>query len=246
MFGTGRRIGALHGFTLTGSQFEPLAEAGLQIHAPDLPGHGATGGDSVDTASTVGALGQWLASFGEPIPLLGYSQGGRMALLTALEYPRLVDRLILVSASPGVHGEERRAERQLRDEALAKHIETVGIDAFVDEWLAAPITGTTHLEASARHTDRAARMENTAAGLAASLRGMGQGAQPYVGDRISELPMPILTVSGGTDDRYIQLAAEMASVAPEGAHRTIDHAGHNVVLDAPRELADVVLAFLTD
>jgi 2-succinyl-6-hydroxy-2,4-cyclohexadiene-1-carboxylate synthase len=246
VFGTGRPIGALHGFTLTGAQFEALACTGLQIHAPDLPGHGATVVDSVDVPTTVGALGAWLATFDEPIPLLGYSQGGRMALLVALEYPLLVDRLILVSASPGLRGEEQRTDRRVRDEALAQRIEAIGLDAFLDEWLAGPIPGTAHLDESARRTDRSVRAENTAIGLASALRGIGQGSQPFVGDRIGDLAMPLLTVSGRTDDRYDQLAETMASEALNGIHRSIDDAGHNVLVDAPDELTRLVLGFLDD
>lgn len=244
MYGTGRTFGALHGFTLTGAQFEPLSDAGLEIHAPDLPGHGDTVVDPVDPASTVGALGEWLASFHEPVPLLGYSQGGRMALLAALEYPTFVDRLILVSASPGIRDEEQRAERRARDGALARRIEAVGIDVFLDEWLTGPITGTAHLDEAVRRRDRLVRRGNTATGLAAALRGIGQGSQPYVGDRIETLAIPLLTVSGRNDTRYDRLAGAMASAAPDGIHRSIRNAGHNVLLDAPDEMASAVLEFL--
>jgi 2-succinyl-6-hydroxy-2,4-cyclohexadiene-1-carboxylate synthase len=246
VFGTGRPIAALHGFTLTGAQFEPLSHAGMEIHAPDLPGHGATVVDPVDPATTIGVLGEWLASFDEPIPLLGYSQGGRMALLAALEYPKIADRLILISASPGIRDEGQRAERRAGDEALAQHIEAVGIDVFLDEWLTGPITGTAHLDEVVRRRDRLVRMENTARGLASALRGIGQGSQPYVGSRLGDLAMPLLTVSGRADDRYGRLAGEMASASPNGIHRSIEHTGHNVVLEAPDELANVVFAFLDD
>jgi len=246
VFGTGRRIGALHGFTLTGAQFETLAGAGLQFHAPDLPGHGATVVESADVPTTIGALGAWLATFDEPIPLLGYSQGGRMALLVALEYPLLVERLILVSASPGLRGEEQRMARRSRDEALAQRIEAIGLDAFIDEWLAGPIPGTAHLGESARRRDRSVRAQNTAIGLASALRGIGQGSQPYVGDRIADLAMPLLTVSGRTDNRYDELAENMANKARNGIHRSITDAGHNVLIDAPDELTSLVLEFLDD
>jgi len=244
VYGTGRLLGALHGFTLTGAQFEPLADAGLEIHAPDLPGHGASVVDPVDSATTVDALGKWLASFHEPIPLLGYSQGGRMALLAALEFPALVDRLILVSASPGIRNDKQRAERRTRDEALARHIEAVGIDVFLDEWLTGPIAGTAHLDEAVRRRDRLVRRDNTAAGLAAALRGIGQGSQPYVGDRVGTLAMPLLTLSGRNDTRYDRLARAMASAATDGIHRSISNAGHNVLLEAPEEVAGVVLEFL--
>mgnify|MGYP000337875467 CR=1 FL=1 len=78
----------------------------------------------------------------------------------------------------------------------------------------------------------------------AALRGLGQGAQPYVGDRLSELEVPLLTVSGGADTAYTELARDMADAAPNGSHVVIDGAGHNVVLDAPRALVATLLNFI--
>ena len=189
-------------------------------------------------------IGRWLASFEEPVPLIGYSQGGRMALLTALDRPDLVERLIVISASPGIAGDVARADRGARDQALADHIETVGSEAFLDEWLDGPITGTSHLDAEARRQDRAVRAVNTASGLAAALRGLGQGVQPYVGDRLHELEMPLLTVSGGADTTYNGLAREMADAAPHGNHVSIGGAGHNVALDAPEALISTLADFI--
>jgi 2-succinyl-6-hydroxy-2,4-cyclohexadiene-1-carboxylate synthase len=215
----------------------------LQIHAADLPGHGETDVRPVDVPTTVNAIARWLASFGKPIPLFGYSQGGRMALLTALEHPDLVEGLVLVSASPGIPGETAREQRRARDEALASHIEAVGANAFLDEWLDGPIVGTAHLDDETARWDRSVRSVNTASGLAAALRGLGQGAQPYVGDRLGELEAPLLAVSGSDDPVYSQLASEMAEAAPQGTHISIDGAGHNVILDAPQALASALAEF---
>ncbi len=130
-----------------------------------------------------------------------------MALLVALEYPDLVDRLILVSSSPGLRDEADRKARRGSDEDLARRIETIGLDAFLTEWLEGPVTGTSHLDDDVRRTDRTVRNENTAAGLASALRVLGQGAQPFVGDRLNELSVPVLTISGERDEKYQRLAA---------------------------------------
>ena len=166
-----------------------------------------------------------------------------MALLTALEHPELVDRLVLISASPGVKGSAERARRRERDERLADHIVEVGIETFLDEWLDGPIAGTAHVDDAARKRDREMRSVNAADGLAAALRGIGQGAQPYVGDRIADLGVPLLTVSGAEDATYAGLASEMARTAPRGTHVSISGAGHNVILDDPDALARLVSDF---
>jgi 2-succinyl-6-hydroxy-2,4-cyclohexadiene-1-carboxylate synthase len=166
-----------------------------------------------------------------------------MALMAALEYPDLIERLVLVSASPGIADGEARAERQARDHRLADHIESVGVETFLDEWLAGPIAGTAHVDEERRKRDRAIRSENTATGLAAALRGIGQGAQPYVGDRIRELEVPVLTVSGRLDAAYTKLARQMADAADAGVHVSVKAAGHNVVLDAPGALRRALAGF---
>lgn len=237
-------MAAFHGFSLTGEQFAPIASRSIQLHAPDLPGHGSTRIDPADVPTTVSTLGAWLRSFDEPIPLLGYSQGGRIALLVALEYPDLVERLTLVSASPGISSEVDREARRGGDEALADRIEAIGVEAFLDEWLESSVTGTSHLSEEVRNTDRATRAENTAAGLASALRGYGQGAQPFVGDRLEELEMPVLTISGEQDEKYTHLAAEIAASTPNGQHLTIPDAAHNVVLDAPNKLTAILTEFV--
>lgn len=243
MFGTGAPIAALHGFTLTGAQFGALATAALQIHAADLPGHGATVVERVDVPTTIDAIAAWLAAFGAPVPLMGYSQGGRMALLTALDHPALVERLILISTSPGIADAEERRLRRHRDAVLADRIVEIGIDRFLDEWLAHPVTSGPRLCADAALADRTIREENTAAGLADALRGLGQGAQPYVGDRLRELSMPVLTVSGEWDERYARHAGDIAARVPDGRHVSIAGSGHNVVRDAPHPLTRAVVAF---
>ena len=166
-----------------------------------------------------------------------------MALLVALEYPNLVDRLILVSASSGVRDEADREARRIRDGALADRIETIGLDAFLDEWLAGPVAGTSHLGNEVQRADRMVRSENTAVGLASALRGLGQGSQPFVGDRLSELEMPVLTISGARDEKYTRLAAEIAGSVPDGRHISIPEAGHNVILEAPDEVAAAIEEF---
>jgi 2-succinyl-6-hydroxy-2,4-cyclohexadiene-1-carboxylate synthase len=185
-----------------------------------------------------------MASFEVPVPLIGYSLGGRMALLAALEHPDLVERLVLISASPGIAGNAARTARRAHDQALADHIEAVGSEAFLDEWLVGPITGTRHLDDEARRRDRAVRAGNTASGLAAAVRGLGQGAQPYVGDRLGDLEVPLLTVSGSTDTAYTELARDMADAVPNGFHVVIDGAGHNVILDEPCALGATLLDFV--
>jgi pimeloyl-ACP methyl ester carboxylesterase len=55
--------------------------------------------------------------------------------------------------------------------------------------------------------------------------------------------MPVFAISGERDEMYTRLAAEIAASVPNGRHRSIRDAGHNVVLDAPSELVEAVAKF---
>jgi 2-succinyl-6-hydroxy-2,4-cyclohexadiene-1-carboxylate synthase len=200
----------------------------------------------VDLTTTVIALGEWLETLDGPIPLLGYSQGGRIALVLAAARPDLVERLILISATPGIRDETQRASRAAADADLAASLRADGLSAFLDRWLDHPLVGVGALPPAVRVADRRVREENSAEGLATALTGLGQGSQRWVGDRLSDLPMPMLAVAGARDVRYTRIAREMAAAVPDGRVMVIEESGHNVVLEAPDRLAAVVDSFLAE
>ncbi|MDH3261267.1 MAG: alpha/beta fold hydrolase [Acidimicrobiia bacterium] len=237
----------LHGFTQTGEMYRELADLlGREVLGPDLPGHGRSVGVPASFASAVKGVAEVLAAAGGPVPLVGYSQGGRVALAVALERPELLSHLVLVSASAGIEDESVRAERRRSDLALVDELKARGLGVFLDRWLARPMfEGLERRGATWRATDRAARLENTAEGLAAALVGMGQGTQPFFGDRLGDLLMPVLVIAGSLDKKYASIATAMSRSLPHGTLRMIPDAGHAVVGEQPRGVADLVAGFLT-
>ncbi len=230
---------ALHGFTLHGGMFQTLAdELGATVAAPDLPGHGRTAIEPITMDSAVAAVAELLTGMPIPPVLLGYSQGGRVALQVALSHPHLVASLVLISTGPGMHSTVRKV-RRIADDALATRIERIGLERFIDEWLANPVTATDSVSPEVRRADREIRFENTAAGLAEALRGMGQASVPDSTRRISLLPMSLVMIAGERDTKYSELAHEMAATRDEDPV-IVRGAGHNVVLEAPEAVATAV------
>ncbi len=230
---------ALHGFTLNGASFERLAaELGSTVIAPDLPGHGRTNIDPITMDTTVAALVELLREIPEPPVLLGYSQGGRVALHIALRYPDLIRGLALVSTSPGL-SERARKLRIVADDALASRIERIGTELFIEEWLANPLTATDKVDAKTRQADLAIRLESSADGLAAALRGIGQASMPSSLDYFTKLTMPVAIVAGRRDEKFSALAVEMAGALSQRPV-LVNGAGHNVILEEPGEVAAVV------
>ena len=165
----------------------------------------------------------------EPGLLVGYSMGARMALHVALEYPLLVSALILISGTPGLRTETERAARRNSDNELANHIETVGTETFIDEWLAQPLfSGLT-----SQNNGRAERLRNTATGLADSLRYAGTGTQLPLWDDVTRLQMPVHLISGQHDEKFTDIARQMNDIIPSSTLNVIPAVGHTVHLENP-------------
>ncbi|MGI9665833.1 MAG: alpha/beta fold hydrolase [Acidimicrobiia bacterium] len=244
-FGEGSPLLALHGFTLTGAQFEPCAAAlNREIIAPDLPGHGNSGSSSSDIGHTVTAIAEILDTFDEPVPILGYSQGARLALLVAATTDASIDALVLVSGTAGIQDSADRSRRAAADATTAEAIRSQGIEGFLERWTTTGLTSTDHLRDDQRATDMAVRSTNTADGLAAALVGYGQGQQPSVWDQLGGIETPTLLVTGSTDSKYTSLNDRMAQLLPHARHDVIAGAGHNPLAETPKPSYTAIRSFL--
>ena len=236
------RITLLHGFSQTARCWGPLDAALSAAHGPrpiDLPGHGNRTLEPVP-ADLWGAADEVASSMSRGA-LLGYSLGGRVALHVALAHPERVTALILVSATAGIRDPAERADRRAADDRLADRIEADGVGPFLDDWLAGPLFA----GLSERYAFRDRRLANSAAGLAASLRHQGTGTQEPLWDRLAELTMPTLVVTGADDAKFTRLGAEMAaSIGPAATHVVVPGAGHTTHLESPGPTAAAILSFL--
>jgi 2-succinyl-6-hydroxy-2,4-cyclohexadiene-1-carboxylate synthase len=167
--------------------------------------------------------------------------GGRLCLHLALACPDRVRALVLVGATPGIEDAAERAARAAADAELAARIERIGLEAFVDEWLRQPLFAGLGPEAACREE----RLEGTAAGLAASLRRMGTGAQEPLWGRLGELAMPVLILAGARDAKFAALGERMAAaIGPGATFASIPGAGHAAHLEQPAAVAARVRVWL--
>jgi 2-succinyl-6-hydroxy-2,4-cyclohexadiene-1-carboxylate synthase len=243
----------LHGFTGCGLAWERavalLTEPG-RIVAPDLPGHCGAAADARDCTfdAATRAIESALDGLGiERVDLHGYSMGGRLALYFALTRPVRVRRLSLESASAGLSTASDREARIRSDEMLARFACEAGIERFVDRWERTPVLASQlGIPAQDRARVRALRLRNSVEGLAASLRGMGTGAQPYLGNRLSELARPVLVMAGDEDAKFSTIARDLARAIPDSRLMLVPGAGHTPHLEQPGHWAAALDAFIAE
>jgi 2-succinyl-6-hydroxy-2,4-cyclohexadiene-1-carboxylate synthase len=239
--GHGPRIVLVHGFTQTRECWGPVADdftVDHEVVRVDAPGHGRSGHEDADLWSGAHLLGD---TGGEAV-YVGYSMGGRLCLHLALDRPELVRGLVLIGATAGIDDDDERAERARRDDEMAGQITQLGLDAFLDKWLAQPL-----FAGLGPYDDcRAARLENKAERLAASLRHAGTGHQDPLWLRLGRLEMPVLCLAGHDDRKFRDEAARMsAAIGGNATARWVPGAGHTAHLEQPDAFVEIVREWLT-
>lgn len=241
----------LHGFAGAPATFAQLTAAltastpGAELrppHCPALPGHQSappptTGGWS----HTVEALCAALPT--EPVHLLGYSLGARLALAMALTHPGRVRLLTLVGVNPGLPDENERAQRRRQDLAWQRSLRQRGLQAFLQAWQAQPLFATqAHLAPEVRAAQAAQRAALHAEDLAATLGRLGLAAMPNYWPRLARLQIPTLLVAGSLDTKFVALHRRAARLLAHATVAEVSGVGHNVVLEGPQALAQLMLA----
>jgi 2-succinyl-6-hydroxy-2,4-cyclohexadiene-1-carboxylate synthase len=251
--GNGTPLVLLHGFTGSAASWSSLSRDLARLHrviAIDIIGHGASSAPAdpsrYESEQALRDLAEVTAQLGiDRAAWLGYSMGGRLALGMALDHPDRVSALILESATAGIQDEHERQLRAEADLTLARRIEDIGVEAFVDEWEQLPIWDSQRtLPVEVLLLQRDIRLRNRAVGLANSLRGMGQGAQPSYWDRLSEIDIPVLLMAGALDRKFLGIAGQMGIRIADATLSVIPEAGHAVNLERPSEFFEDVYEFL--
>lgn len=245
--GSGSPLVLLHGFTQTarlwGSFGDDLAEHHTLV-ALDLPGHGGSDDARADLPATAAlvrdAVHQAVGT--DPVDLLGYSLGARVALHVVLGTDLAVARLVTIGATAGMEDAAARQRRREADEAAATALEASGdVDDFLVRWVASPLFA--RLGAAA---DLAERRRNTAPGLASSLRLAGTGTQEPLWDQVPGLALPFLALAGSDDERFVAHARRLVSLAPRGVTALIPGGGHAVHLAQPAAVSRLVHHWLAN
>jgi len=238
---------AAHGFTGTGSDFEPLVKTiKASWLTPDLPGHATAAHLDCSIHSMVQFIDiQARKLEGQSNILCGYSMGARAALLHALRQPTKWRALILISVNPGIRDEDSRNTRRREDHELAKKIEREGVQSFLKYWQSTPMIRTqSSIPSQSLRKMQENRKNHTAIGLSNSLRQFGQGSFPDLWDQLNTLTMPILCLSGANDIKYTSIATQISRQVDSAQSICIEAAGHMPHLENTLDSAVAINSFL--
>lgn len=249
--GEGSPVTFLHGFTQSGRSWREAIDRlpeGFQAIAPDLRGHGQTrikpGAPCSMDACRQDLELLWDHMGVERTHLVGYSMGGRLALHMAAHRPHRLLSLVTVGAHAGLDA-DARAGRRAGDDALAHRIEEEGVEAFARYWGGLPLFAGLERRGPAFVAQlKADRLENSAAGLACSLRGMGAGVMEPVWDGLAHVGVPSTFVAGQLDHGYVASARRLASTVRNSRLEVVLRAGHPVHQERPDAFARVLAAHL--
>jgi 2-succinyl-6-hydroxy-2,4-cyclohexadiene-1-carboxylate synthase len=230
----------LHGFSGTHHAWDGvIAALDRERYWPlalDLPGHGEAA-DSERPITFAGCVAHVLARSPERFTLCGYSMGGRVALHVALAAPERVSRLVLVACSAGIADDAERAARRDSDRALARELERIPFEEFIERWRTQPLFAADPPEVG--ELARADQRRNRPDALAAVLRGIGTGEMQPLWGRLGELAMPVTVVVGERDAKFRALGAQMVEQLP-AAELVVVAGGHGLVLENPRAVAGLL------
>jgi 2-succinyl-6-hydroxy-2,4-cyclohexadiene-1-carboxylate synthase len=239
-----RPVVLIHGFMGSAADFGDLVEVlGDEHHCVrvDLPGHGdqPLGDAELSLPDLADALRtEILDELDQPV-LVGYSMGGRLALQTALDHPDAVDKLVLVSTSPGIPDEDARRERRAKDRERAAELRQ-DYPAFLDRWYRLPIFGELG-QHSNFEAMLARRLQNDREAMARVIVELSPGRQPSNWHRLDDLDATTWLV-GADDPKYAALGARLHGVGHDVG--IAEHAAHALHVERPNWLAEQLEALI--
>jgi (E)-2-((N-methylformamido)methylene)succinate hydrolase len=243
--GKGPKVALVHGVGGVMQNWDGVVERlrdRFELLRYDLRGHGAsekragayTLSDFVhDHVTLLDELG-W-----DSAHLIGFSLGGIIAQSIAIEQPRRVGKLALISAIAG-RTEAERAKAQERASALAKGGANTHLDWAVDRWFTREFQQS-HA-AVVEERKRQARAQDPAC-FAAAFRVL---ADYDLADELHRIAQPTLVMTGEHDEGSTpRMARLMAERIPAARLEILPGLKHSVLLEAPDLIASHLASFLS-
>jgi 2-succinyl-6-hydroxy-2,4-cyclohexadiene-1-carboxylate synthase len=167
--------------------------------------------------------------------------GARLALALAVHAPQRVSSLVLIGGSPGLPDENQRRERRERDRIWCQMLLDEGIEVFARRWQEQPLwRSQARLPAEVQQTQQEIRLAHDPRQLALALQVLGLAEMPDLWPQLPGLAIPMTLVTGQLDRKFTAIADAMAAKMPAARHLEVADTGHNVVLERPDLIRELV------
>jgi len=229
--GAGEPVVVLHGGLCTVETLQPMAPAlaeHYEVYLPERRGHGRTpdvdgpityGNMAVDTIAFLDAMGL------RSVRLIGWSDGGNVAMLVALARPDLVSKLVVIGAA--AHRDGYTGEQIELFEAWRGRPSPAIMAGFKQMYGAVSPHGPEHFEV-----------------IFAKL-GESWAHEPdlSLGD-LGRVAAPTLILLGDDDVLTVEHAAAMVRALPDAQLAVVPGTSHAVVMEKPEVVNRLLLDFL--
>lgn len=218
----------LHGGLIGGAGWRaqlPAVAAAHHVFVPDRRGHGRT--PDVDGAYTYEAMADETIVFLDevvhrPVHLVGFSDGGNVALLVARDRPDLVEKMVLIGANYHHRGLHPAFRAGLRDEP--------GAPAWV----------------RAIHEPALDPHHSTSPAVIAKVEQMWASGPTLTTADLARIDMPVLVMVGDDDCISFAHTVRMFEALPQGQLAVVPGTSHLVLEEKPALVNTLLLDFLAD
>ena len=260
------RVLALHGWLDNAASFVPLAEhlRGIELVAPDLPGHGASAhlppGADYSFAAAVNSVLDIADALGwDRFSLLGHSMGAGISSLVAAAYPQRIERLVAIEALGALAEVPERTVKRLREAIAAmRALSGKSLRVFPDVAIAVRARMNAGAQVGSRLEESAARLlvERGIAPVEGgfvwstdprlTLPTMQRMTEPQIRDLVAGIECPTRVIFAEPAQPYLPdpLRRDRAGLLPRGELIVMD-GGHHLHMEQPQRVAEAIGDFFT-
>jgi len=172
--------------------------------------------------------------------LIGYSQGGRLALHAFFENPFLWQGLILLSAHPGIRAADKltedteRLHRQQFHQQWVRRFEKQDFDKTVEQWNAQPVF------AGSKNEPKRLEKNYNRHQLAKCLSHWSLSLQKDFHPQIKACQNKIFYIAGEFDEKYKQIGRDLERLNPNVIATVAPESGHRVLFDNPDFISELL------
>lgn len=170
--------------------------------------------------------------------ILGYSQGGRLALQAVKQNPKSWGASIFLSTNPGLRGSEERVKRRDSDQRWAQRFQSVDFSTVVREWNSQAVFLNSKNEPQRLAKDYDSRILSKALTQWSLANQIDFRLEPAV------FEIPNLWIAGELDEKYVQIVHELEQQGRNLSSAIIEGASHRLFVDAPEAVCAVLNQFI--